>query len=440
MQKIGIIGFGKFGQTLFKLLGNDFEVHVYEKNKSVYHNISAGVLRRIKIADTPREIYKEVQTVFYCIPISGFEKTLLDHQRFFDNHLLIDTLSVKMHSLRIFRKSLNRKTFSRAILTHPLFTPEDAANGAKGLSIVMYNYSAESSEYDLWKKTFKNIGLKIIELDPKKHDRLISQSYGIAQFAARLLNEINFEQTTVDTPSTTELLKVKNDLCFNTLDSFLDQQKYNAFTKDARLSLTSAFEKISSRLSSESIGYGIQGGKGSFNEEAAKFYLSKNPQKIKYLYTTENVLRSLNRGDINYGQFALDNTLDDVLDESLLAMSKYKFEIVDKLNWQAKHFLMKKRGVEYKDIDTIMSHPQILKQCAQTLKNNYPKLKLISGPKDMIDVAKAAKALASGRIKSTTAILGSKNLAELYDLEIIAENLQDDDESYTTFLIVKRRI
>ena len=78
MQKIGIIGFGPFGQTLFKLLANDFEVYVYEKNKRVYHSISAGILRKIKIADTPRELFKETKVIFYCVPISVFEKIISD--------------------------------------------------------------------------------------------------------------------------------------------------------------------------------------------------------------------------------------------------------------------------------------------------------------------------------------------------------------------------
>ena len=85
----------------------------------------------------------------------------------------------------------------------------------------------------------------------------------------------------------------------------------------------------------------------------------------------------------------------------------------------------------------LFSHAQ--KSCAATLKKNYPKLKLISGVGDLVDTANAAKALSLKKISETTAILGPKGLAELYNFEIIAEDLQDDNENFTTFLIVKRK-
>lgn len=447
MKKVGIIGFGRFGQTLFRLLSEDFEVWVYEKNKHAYHNVSAGMLRRLRIADTPRELYKEASTIFYCVPISLFEKTISEHQKFFNNHLLVDVLSVKVHPLKIFRKYLTKKNLSRAILTHPMFGPDSSKNGFDGLTIVMNNYSAKPEEYSEWRGFFRSKKLNVAEIDAKKHDRLAAQSQGVTHFIGRLLNEIKFVPTTIDTNGAKKLLEVKENVCNDTFELFLNLQNYNAFTKDMRLSLGTAYEKLYNRLLPDRVDtkktiYGIQGGKGSFNEEAIKHYFKKNnitDGKIKYLFTSENVLKNLHRGDIDYGQFALDNTLGGIVGESLQAMSRYKFEIVSEFFIQIKHFLMKKRGVDHKDIDTVMAHPQVLKQCANNLERNYPKLKLISGKGDLVDTANGAKALAEGRIKDNHAILGPKGLADLFDFEIVAENLQDNDENYTTFLVVKRR-
>ena len=456
MQKIGIIGFGPFGQTLFKLLANDFEVYVYEKNKRVYHSISAGILRKIKIADTPRELFKETKVIFYCVPISGFEKIISDHQKFFDNHLLIDVMEVKMSALKIFRKFLTRKTFTRAILTHPLFSPQDIKDGLKDLSIVMHNYSATNSEYDFWKSTFKNLGLKIIELDPKKHDRLISQSLGITTFIARILNEIKFELTAINTNDVKKLLEIKESVCARSFESFFDLQNYNAFTKDSRLSLTSAFEKLTKKFipeenesKSTSVKrpiYGIQGGKQSFSDLAFKYYLANNSTnvinsanaKISFFNTPDQVLKGLNRGDIDYGLFVLGSTSSGVADESLQAISKYKFKIVDKFLMHTKCYLMKKAKIYYKDIGTIMADSIGLLNCSTKLKSMYPNLKIISDKKGF-DVSYSAKALGSGKLDDTIAILGTKELAELYNLEIIADDLSDSEQSELIFIVVKRR-
>ena len=447
MEKVGIIGFGRFGQTLYKLLSEDFEVYVYTRNKKTYHNVSAGVLRNIKIADTPRELYKEVKTIFFCVPISSFEKIIIDHKKYFDNHLFLDVLSVKMHPLKIFRKHLTKQNNSRAILTHPMFGPDSAKDGFNDLTMVIDNYSATKKEYDFWKRFFKSKKLKVVEMDAKKHDRFASRSQGIAHFIGRLLSEVNFEPTIIDTYGAKKLQEIKDSVCNDTFELFLNLQNYNAFTKDMRLSLGSAYDKLYNKLlpervDSKNIIYGIQGGKSSFNEEAIYTFLEKeNIQnyKIKYLYTTENVLKKLHRGDIDYGQFAIENTLGGMVGESLKAMSKYKFEIVDEFFIKIRHFLMTKEGVNYKDIDTVMAHPQVIKQCTKTLKKKYPKLKLISGKGELIDTANAAKALSEGKLGDDIAILGPKMLSKLYNFEIIAENLQDDENNYTTFLIVKRR-
>jgi prephenate dehydratase len=99
---------------------------------------------------------------------------------------------------------------------------------------------------------------------------------------------------------------------------------------------------------------------------------------------------------------------------------------------------MKRKDVELDKIRSIMAHPQVLKQCQKTLKIKYACQNLISGKGDLIDTAKAAWALANGKIASNTFILGPKNLAKLYDLEIVAGNLQDSQENWTTFFLVKR--
>lgn len=48
-----------------------------------------------------------------------------------------------------------------------------------------------------------------------------------------------------------------------------------------------------------------------------------------------------------------------------------------------------------------------------------------------------AWALASNKIIKNQAILGSKTLSDLYDLEIVDCNLQDNPDNLTTFFLVR---
>lgn len=118
--------------------------------------------------------------------------------------------------------------------------------------------------------------------------------------------------------------------------------------------------------------------------------------------------------------------------------TQYKIDIVKEFAIKITHHLMKRKDIQREDIKTIMAHPQVLKQCQNTLKLKYKNLKLESGEGDLIDTTNAAKALSEDKVAKTVAILGPKNISDLYNLEVIDQNLQNNPENYTPFLLVKR--
>lgn len=195
-------------------------------------------------------------------------------------------------------------------------------------------------------------------------------------------------------------------------------------------------------MKSKSFIIGIQGGKGSFNEEACRFYCEKNNIKnysIKYLYTSENVLKALNKKQIDRGQFAIQNSIGGVVRESINALSRHNCKILNEFEIIINHCLLARPDVSLDAITTIMSHPQALAQCKTTLQRKYPDKKLISGKGNLIDQATAAKNLSLGKFSSHTAVLASKVCTMLYRLDILGEGLQDKKDNYTTFLFVGPR-
>jgi prephenate dehydratase len=89
-------------------------------------------------------------------------------------------------------------------------------------------------------------------------------------------------------------------------------------------------------------------------------------------------------------------------------------------------------------VDTIMTHPQVLKQCRQTLSEKYPRLRLTSGEGELIDHALVAERLARGELPSTVATMGSRLLAEIHGLRVVEDDLQDAAQNFTAFLWVER--
>lgn len=426
MKTVSIVGFGRFGHVLYRLLKDDFKIIIGNRN-----NIS--------------EIYQS-DTIFYAVPISSFEEVIASHKKYFqDHHVLIDVLSVKEYPATVFKKHLrNMKT--QAILTHPMFGPDSSKNGFKELPMIMNQFTSDNEHYNFWKNFFISKELNIIELSPQEHDKLAANSQGVTHFIGRLLKEINFKSTPIDSLGSKKLLEVVEQTCNDTWELFLNLQNYNRFTKSMRLRLGKAYDELYNKLlpmrvDSKKIIYGIQGGIGSFNEEAVLSYTSKNKIKdfsIKYLFTTENVLKNLHEGNIDFGQFAIQNAVGGVVQESAYAMARYKFNIVDEFVILVEHCLMKRKDIEMKNIKTIMAHPQNFRQCKSALASRFSSFKLVSGDGNLVDTAKAASALSQKKIPLNTAILGPKNLAKLYGLEIVEENLQDNKENFTTFFMVRR--
>jgi len=435
-KTVTIIGYGRFGKTLHNLLKDDFTVTIYRRTADIQNNDITSDLKKAYESDV----------ILYAVPIESFEAVITEHKKYIrNNHILIDVLSVKTFPEKIFKKHLSGSS-TQAILTHPLFGPDSSKHGFENLPIVINKFLAKDDTYEFWKKYFTDKKLRVIELTPQQHDKMAASSQGLTHFIGRLLQEFDIKETSIDTVGSKKLFEVMEQTCNDTWELFNNLQHYNPYTKKMRIDLGIAYDKlynklIPKQLSKEYITIGIQGGKGSFNEEAIDYYLQKNDiknVKIMYLHTTENVLRSLHEGDIDQGVFAMHNSVGGIVMESVIAMSKYKFNIIEEFAIIISHALMIRKDASLNDITTIMSHPQVFAQCKSTLDKKYPALKQISGKDELIDHALVAKELSENKLPKSIATMGSKILAKIYNLQIIEDNLQDAKENYTSFLLVGR--
>lgn len=439
-KTISIVGFGRFGKTLLRLFPKDVDVVVWDIGPIEI----PSEYPRARQAEHLAEIYSQ-DVVFICVPISSFESVIKAHRPLFGNKLLVDVLSVKTYPRKVFDEHL-KNTDARAILTHPMFGPDSSKESFEDLPVVVDRYSATQDEYEWMKGIFASSGLSVIEMDPDSHDRFAANSQGVAHYLGRILEDFQFLPTPIDTKGARKLYEIKEQTCNDSFQLFTDLQTYNPYTKQMRAKIGQSIDRICNKLLPEKVNsgktiIGIQGGRGSFNETAVLHYIEKNGlqnAEIEYLYTSENVLSALHIGDIDLGQFAIHNTLGNMVGESLRAMSKYKFKIVSEFFISIRHNLMKRKDVPLGEIDSVMAHPQVFLQCQMSLSRGYPHLKQIVGERELVDTARAAEAVAKGDISKNTAILGNVLIAEYFDFDIIERDLQDNMENLTTFFIVSR--
>ena len=178
---------------------------------------------------------------------------------------------------------------------------------------------------------------------------------------------------------------------------------------------------------------GIMGAKGSFSEEAAMVYIAKHKIKdaqIDYLITAENVLSALEKRETDMGIFPIENSNGGIVIESVYAMAKHNFTIKKIFEIDVHHCLLVKHGVTADKITSITSHDQALKQCRMYLKRMWPSVEIAVYE----DTAKAAADLAEGKLPSTTAVIASRVAAQMYNLDILEESIQDLKFNYTSFI------
>lgn len=443
-QSVAIVGMGRFGKTLYELLAGNFRIVAWDADPRVRRSLS--LRGGDKVAAKENEIFG-CDAIFYAVPIGLFEKVLAAHKpRLTEKHLLIDVLSVKVHPANVL-KAIFKGKGPRAILTHPMFGPDSASEGFGGLPIVIDRFTSRPEEFAAWKKFFAKRGLKVIELPPEIHDRLAANSQGVTHFIGRLLEEFKFGPTPIDTLGASKLHELEAQVCRDTKELFFDLQKYNPYTRDMRIRLGRAYDDLYEKLLPRRVErgvvtYGIQGGEGSFNEQALHEYLGKArpaEYKVKYLYTSERVLRYLHEGRIDLGLFAIQNAVGGVVGESLHALSKYNCAIRAEFQVLIRHFLMRRGDNTLGAPKVIMAHNQVFRQCVKTLAKRYPSARLTSGKGDLTDTARAARALAEGKLPRETFILGPRSLAGLYGLVVVDEDLQDNKQNYTTFILASRR-
>lgn len=439
MKKVSILGLGRFGGLWARILARDFEVKVYDKKdlEEKAEDLGASWVDFEKLFD--------VDTLFLCVPISSFpEVTKNIAARLKGGTLVVDVASVKKFPAGEMVKNLPEDV--EIMNTHPMFGPDSAKGGLEGLPIVMHKTRVSSEKYDFWKKYFSDLGLEVVEMSPEEHDREAAFSQGITHYVGRVLGELDLKSTPIGTLGYEKLLEIVEQTCNDTWELFRDLQTFNPFTKKMRVEVGKAQNRIFNKLLPERVdpGYltvGIQGGEGSFNEQALREYCEgekiKNV-KTKYLFTSKRVLDELYKGEIDRGQFAVENAAGGVVQETIEALSGYRCRIVDQFKIIIDHCLMVHPEVEKKDINAIISHPQALAQCRKTLEQKYPGVEKISGEGDLIDQANCARALSRGELPKNYAVLAAEVCADKFNLEIIDRSLQDLKENYTSFLWVKR--
>ena len=181
---------------------------------------------------------------------------------------------------------------------------------------------------------------------------------------------------------------------------------------------------------------GIQGGKGSFPEQAAHEFANNHgleKAEIVYQISSEHVLAGVEHGETEYGIFAMENALGGVVIECVEALAKFRCKIIEMFHIPITQNLLGLAGMHVGDVTEIHSHQQALRLCKDYLSEHFWTRPLIEED----DTAEAARRLSEGKLPKTAGVNANKACADLYGLEILQDSIHDLKHNLTLFLGIK---
>jgi prephenate dehydratase len=176
----------------------------------------------------------------------------------------------------------------------------------------------------------------------------------------------------------------------------------------------------------------IQGIKGSFHHQVVKEYFSENVE-IDECLSFEELIDSLLSGKSDQAVMAIENSIAGPIIPNYALIDKNNLHIIGEHYLSIHQNLMTLKGQKMEDIKEVHSHPMALLQCMDFLKQ-YPNIKLVEDK----DTAETARRIQEKQLTGIAAI-ASKTASEMYDLEIIAPEIQTIKNNMTRFVIIKKQ-
>ncbi len=166
---------------------------------------------------------------------------------------------------------------------------------------------------------------------------------------------------------------------------------------------------------------------GTFTESAAKKHFGSAPTFTPYL-TIDDVFRAVESGQVNYGVVPIENSTEGSVGRTLDQMLTSPLMICGEVNLRIHQNLMT-RAPALDAVKKLYSHAQSLAQCHEWLNRNLPNL-------PRVPVASNAEAARMAAQDPEACAIAGEAAARLYELNILAANIEDDPKNTTRFVVL----
>ena len=175
---------------------------------------------------------------------------------------------------------------------------------------------------------------------------------------------------------------------------------------------------------------GYLGPEGTFSEQA--LLASASPDSVHPVprESIYDVVTALREGEVEFALVPIENSLEGSISVTLdlLAEDESGVEIVAEALLRVSHCLIAHERVALEEVDTVLSHPQVLGQCARLLRGELSAARALPTGSS----AEAVRTVAAERHRGLAAI-GTPLAASIYGATVLREEVQDRSDNETRF-------
>ncbi len=164
----------------------------------------------------------------------------------------------------------------------------------------------------------------------------------------------------------------------------------------------------------------------SFTHQAAISRFGESADLVP-VSTIATVFEEVNRGHVDFGIVPIENSTDGRIVDTLDMFTRLPLRICGEVLVHVHHNLLAR--CDRSEISEIYSKPQALSQCRDWLSRNMPHARLI-------EVTSTSTAAQLARDKPNVAAVASRQAAIQYDVPVVAECIEDNQNNVTRFAVI----
>lgn len=169
------------------------------------------------------------------------------------------------------------------------------------------------------------------------------------------------------------------------------------------------------------------GPEGTFTQSAALKHFGHSVNTTAF-GTIDQVFREVESGASNYGVVPVENSIEGVVNHTLDMLNHSSLTICGEVELRIHHHLLSK-DESFDEITIVYSHQQALAQCRAWLDTHLIKAERIA-------VSSNAEAARIASNEEHVAAIASSAAGELYQLNNLASNIEDQPDNTTRFLVI----